>query len=407
MDCNDLDRAESENIAQLRVRIAALQPNSMPSADFLHILLQRYWVSQEFTHVYDVALDRLELDNQARPQLRRIIREEYPNDRGAWITPSHREDLVTDLFGMGITPTQFKASRPSLPTQEVMTDAKKVVYDLAGQSYPDVRLLSFLRTWGEVLTAIEYEELYPRIEKSLGEKVSVFYLHHLAHDSRLVKLSRISSSVHITTHADQLGEYLIAQATSDPTHSAAALAAAQQAAEEAARNKLRFWAQFSSNVSHRRTASEPRQPNLATPAPQRVFISHGRSQHWRAVQDYIENDIGLETMELAQEANRGLTVIEKLFDRASHCDSAVIVMTGDDMAPDGPRVRENVMHEIGLFQGKYGRQRVVLLHEEGVSIPTNLSGVVYIPFPKQGIEAGFYVLQRELKVMYALKGIPG
>ena len=60
------------------------------------------------------------------------------------------------------------------------------------------------------------------------------------------------------------------------------------------------------------------------------------------------------------------------------------------------------MHEIGLFQGRYGRQRVVLLHEEGVSIPTNLAGVVYISFPKQSIEAGFYLLQRELKEMYAL-----
>src|ERR1700761_5843753 len=36
------------------------------------------------------------------------------------------------------------------------------------------------------------------------------------------------------------------------------------------------------------------------------------------------------------------------------------------------RVRENVMHEIGFFQGSYGRTFVVLLHEEGVNVPTNL-----------------------------------
>jgi hypothetical protein len=40
------------------------------------------------------------------------------------------------------------------------------------------------------------------------------------------------------------------------------------------------------------------------------------------------------------------------------------------------------------------------LHEEAVSIPTNLSGVVYVPFPKGNIAASFGVLSRELKAMY-------
>ena len=142
--------------------------------------------------------------------------------------------------------------------------------------------------------------------------------------------------------------------------------------------------------------SPPKQPPI-----RRVFISHGRSQDWRAVQAFIEKDVKLPTVELAQEPNMGRTIIEKLLDNATRCDSAVIVMTGDDIAkPDESRVRENVMHEIGLFQGTYGRTAVVLLHEEGVSIPTNLSGVAYVPFPKGNIEAGFHVLQRELKALY-------
>lgn len=133
----------------------------------------------------------------------------------------------------------------------------------------------------------------------------------------------------------------------------------------------------------------------------RVFITHGRSADWREVQAHIEKDIDLLTMELAQEPSSGMTVIEKLIDGASRCDSAVIVMTGDDITLDGEaRSRENVMHEIGYFQGKYGRAKVCLLHEEGVSIPTNLSGVVYIPYPKGNVSAGFHVLSRELKSMY-------
>jgi len=78
-------------------------------------------------------------------------------------------------------------------------------------------------------------------------------------------------------------------------------------------------------------------------------------------------------------------------------------MTGDDMTnQDEARVRENVMHEIGYFQGRYGRNRVVLLHEESVNVPTNLAGVAYVPFPKGNVEAGFHVLQRELKAIYKI-----
>lgn len=143
---------------------------------------------------------------------------------------------------------------------------------------------------------------------------------------------------------------------------------------------------------------QPTQPQHAG-----VFITHGRSNDWRAVQAFIEKDVQLPTIELAQQANVGQTIIEKLIENASRCNSAVIVMTGDDVANENEaRVRENVMHEIGFFQGRYGRSFVVLLHEEGVNIPTNLAGVAYIPFPKGAIEAGFHVLHRELKAIYKL-----
>jgi len=150
-----------------------------------------------------------------------------------------------------------------------------------------------------------------------------------------------------------------------------------------------------------RANSELAQPIQAS--ENRVFITHGRSNDWRAVQAFIEKDVALPTVELAQQPNAGQTIIEKLIDNAARCNSAVIVMTGDDVANENEaRVRENVMHEIGLFQGRYGRSFVVLLHEEGVNIPTNLSGVAYVPFPKGAIEAGLHVLQRELKAIYRL-----
>ena len=133
--------------------------------------------------------------------------------------------------------------------------------------------------------------------------------------------------------------------------------------------------------------------------PNRIFISHGRSKEWYKVQVYLEKDLKLTTLELAQEANLGRTVLQKLNDESGRCGYAVIVMTGDDIFDDIVRARENVMHEIGYFQGKYGLQNVTLLHEEGVSIPSNIHGLVYIPFPKDTVEATFGALTRELKTI--------
>jgi predicted nucleotide-binding protein len=137
--------------------------------------------------------------------------------------------------------------------------------------------------------------------------------------------------------------------------------------------------------------------------PRRVFISHGRSSDWREVQPFIERDVGIPTLELAQEPNRGRTVLQKLAEESDRCSYAVIVMTGDDpIDGDRPRARENVMHEIGFFQGRYGLSRVTLLHEEGTNIPSNIHGLVYIPYPKELVSAGFGTLQRELRDTFNL-----
>ncbi len=133
----------------------------------------------------------------------------------------------------------------------------------------------------------------------------------------------------------------------------------------------------------------------------RVFISHGLPPDWLEVQGFIEKDLGISTLELAQEPNRGRTVLQKLAEESNRCIYAVVVMTGDDKIEDGAlRARENVMHEIGYFQGKFGLANVCLLHEEGVNIPSNIHGLVYIPFPKGIVSAAFGALRRELRTAF-------
>jgi predicted nucleotide-binding protein len=137
------------------------------------------------------------------------------------------------------------------------------------------------------------------------------------------------------------------------------------------------------------------------PKPESVFISHGSSNDWREVQDYIEKDLQITTLELAQEPNKGRTILQKLDEESDRCSCAVIVMTGDDdVGYEKPRARENVMHEIGYFQGKYGLRGICLLYEEGTNIPSNIHGLVYIPFPKGLVRATFGALARELKTVF-------
>lgn len=135
--------------------------------------------------------------------------------------------------------------------------------------------------------------------------------------------------------------------------------------------------------------------------PRRIFISHGRSKDWHSVQAFIEKDLKIETLELAQEPSKGRSVLQKLVDESNNCSFAVIVMTGDDeIEGNAPRARENVMHEIGFFQGKFGLENVCILYEEGTNIPSNIHGLVYVPFPKGYIDATFGALQREIKAVF-------
>jgi predicted nucleotide-binding protein len=131
-----------------------------------------------------------------------------------------------------------------------------------------------------------------------------------------------------------------------------------------------------------------------------IFISHGRSKEWFKIQAFCEKDLHYPTIELAQQPNLGRTVLQKLDEESSKCKVAIIVMTGDDIIDSGEiRARENVLHEIGFFQGKYGVGKIVLLHEEGVNIPSNIHGLVYISFPKDTSETTLGALSRELKVL--------
>jgi len=79
---------------------------------------------------------------------------------------------------------------------------------------------------------------------------------------------------------------------------------------------------------------------------------------------------------------------------------AFLVMTGEDEQADGKlQARLNVVHEAGLFQGRLGFTKAIVLIEDGCEEFSNIQGLGQIRFLKSNIKVAFEeireVLERE------------
>ena len=130
-----------------------------------------------------------------------------------------------------------------------------------------------------------------------------------------------------------------------------------------------------------------------------IFLIHGRDHGTReTVARFLEN-LGLEPVILQEQPDQGRTIIEK-FEQYAQVNFAVALFTPDDvggLAEDSlqPRVRQNVVFEFGYFIGKFGRDRVWALVKGDPEIPSDYSGVLYIPLDESG--AWKFQLVREMK----------
>lgn len=124
-----------------------------------------------------------------------------------------------------------------------------------------------------------------------------------------------------------------------------------------------------------------------------IFIIHGREAGGfrESVARFIEH-VGLRPVILAEQANEGRTLIEKFEAKALDVGYAIALLTPEDLAsvggseppPRPNRARQNVILELGYFMARLGRARVVALLQEGVEVPSDILGVVYIPLDHGG-----------------------
>jgi predicted nucleotide-binding protein len=130
----------------------------------------------------------------------------------------------------------------------------------------------------------------------------------------------------------------------------------------------------------------------------KVFIGHGHSPLWRELKDFIGERLGLEYEEFNRVPVAGRSNVERLSEMLDFAAAAFVVLTAEDENVDGTmRARMNAIHEAGLFQGRLGFNKAIVLMEAGCEPFSNIEGLGQIRFPRGNIAACFEEVRRVLE----------
>ena len=135
------------------------------------------------------------------------------------------------------------------------------------------------------------------------------------------------------------------------------------------------------------TVSEKEASNLdrtSSSLPNKVFLVHGQNENIKHTVARVLGKLGLDVIILHEQPNKGRTIIKK-FEDESDVAYAVVLMTKEDIGYKSgreneakARARQNVILELGYFIAKLSRSKVCALYEDGVEIPSDYLGVLYI-----------------------------
>lgn len=142
-------------------------------------------------------------------------------------------------------------------------------------------------------------------------------------------------------------------------------------------SKLTYYKQIIKEQNNNKCLTATKETNVS-----KVFVVHGHNNEKKeAVARLIEQQ-EIQAIILHEQANQGATIIEKI-ERNSDVGCAVCLFTADDIgqpktASNGSaRARQNVVFEAGFFMGKLGRDKVIIIADHDVEMPSDLQGIVY------------------------------
>ena len=184
-----------------------------------------------------------------------------------------------------------------------------------------------------------------------------------------------------------------------------------QLLEEQGKDVTREYIQVDRRKQKKKKVVKKRFPSLR----KEVFIVHGRDHNPMKELKAMLKKFGLNPIVLHEQPSGSRTIVEKL-EKYSDVGYAFVILTPDDLSlsaagrilqfEDGRyqmtediyarRARQNVILEFGYFVGKLGRDRVCCLHKGDVERPSDMSGIVYIPF-KESVNEVRDKIVKELK----------
>ena len=122
----------------------------------------------------------------------------------------------------------------------------------------------------------------------------------------------------------------------------------------------------------------------------KIFIGHGGSTLWQDLHHHLANQQGYEVSayEVGARAGHGVRdILEAMLDSSY---MAFLIMTGEDeTAEEQIRPRQNVVHELGLFQGRLGFPRGIAVVEEGIELFSNVYGIQQIRFSPGNLKEAY------------------
>lgn len=115
----------------------------------------------------------------------------------------------------------------------------------------------------------------------------------------------------------------------------------------------------------------------------KIFIVHGHDNEMKLEVARFLDKLGLDPIILHEQASEGKTIIEKI-EAHTNVRFGIVLYSpcdigGKDTDNLNPRARQNVVFEHGYLIAKLERKNVVALVKDSVEIPSDISGIVYIP----------------------------
>ena len=132
--------------------------------------------------------------------------------------------------------------------------------------------------------------------------------------------------------------------------------------------------------------SEKVVPNSSTNiiSNNKIFIVHGHDESVKLQVTRFVESLDLQAIILDEQPSKGNTIIEKIEEYAD-VRYAIVLYTpcdlgGKDENHITPRVRQNVLFEHGFMVGRLGRKNVCAILKDSLEIPSDIDGIIYIPF---------------------------